>query len=490
MALNKLENEIFKLVDNNHIDINKVNELFKAGANPNALLEEKVEKNDDCTYYSTFFSECIFEAQSKSPDLFPLLKCFVENGLDVNKYGPSIIGDFCFIYKNSDIYEMTKYMLNHMDKDNCVNQALMGIGTEESYYNCCEHMDSESNELASIYEIIDAFANGKEFNDIYCWKRIIGQKVKSVKVSGNKSNIDGNVFICESENDGMKTLIECEKDSLYVIDSNMIFVNNSIGIDKYSEEYSRYLSDNLKGETIEKVEFEHTMFVSGPKTYSQGRIIIISFSNNKKLLYKYLRDDKQFALLFVDMTDKNILKEYTDVFVEKEFNVLDKRMSTVKPDMTGMFKIFHNCDVNSGARYLFSFVDYYDEKESNDYIKIDEESFEILRPYIDKYNPDFDQYDSLNPIKDRTYVKIQKDIISLIEDLENDNITEEYKACVSNSKWCFDGFSYEDDIYLHHRFDDIKPIIIRFLKAFIWYIGEYHCYAACLDDKLLNVVGY
>lgn len=490
MALNKLENEILKQVNKKNIDIVKVNELFKKGVNPNALSDDEVETYDTCTYYSTFFSECIFESQEKTPDLLPLLKCFVENGLDVKKYGPSIIGDFHFIYENSDLYEMTKYMLNNMDKGNCVDQALKGIGMEESYYNCCQHDDTASNELASIYEIIESFNKDKEFNNIYPYKRILGQKVKSISLSGNNSSIDDNIFICDSSNDGMRTLIECENDNLSVLDDDMIFVNNSAVIENKNKDFSKYLTDNLKGEIIENIEFEHTEFVSGPKSYSQGRIITISFSNNKKILYKYLYKEKQFALLYVDISNKKILNEYQDIFIEREYNVLDKSMSIVKPDMTAMFKIFHNCDVNSGARYSFSFTSSYSDELIDDYINIDEESFEILRPYINKYIPDFDQYDNLNPIKDRTYVKLQSEIISLIEDLENDNITEEYKKCAYNSKWCFDGFSYDDKTYLNYRFDDVKPTVIRFLKAFIWYIGEYHGYAYCNDDKLLNIGGY
>ena len=77
MALGELENKILKLVDEKIINIEKVKELFERGANPNAMEYDEPDKgfNDD-TYYSTFFSECIFEAQGKSPDLYDLLKVF------------------------------------------------------------------------------------------------------------------------------------------------------------------------------------------------------------------------------------------------------------------------------------------------------------------------------------------------------------------------------------------------------------------------------
>ena len=490
MSLNKLENDILNLVNRKNIDVRKVNELFKSGANPNALSNDEVETFNSCSYYSTFFSECIFESQENTPDLFPLLKCFIENGLDVNKYGPSIIGDFHFIHGNSDIYKMTKYMLNHMDKNNPVEQALDSIGTEESYYNCSLKNDFASNELASIYELIKAFSKGNEFNNIYSWKTIIGEKVKEINISGTNCIIDDNTFICSSLNSEMKTLIECESNKLYILDNDIAFVNNSALIDNKSKKFSKYLTDNLKGEVIENVCFEHTEFIDAPRSYIQDRNIIISFSNNKKILYKYLINEKQFAIMFVNTTDKNILLEYTDVFVENEYNILDKNMNIVIPDMTGKFKIFHNCDVNKGARYSFSFINYYNDKLIDDYINVDEESFEILRPYINKYIPDFDQYDNINPIKDCTYVKLQNEIISLIDDLEKDNTTKKYIECVYNSKMCLDGFSYDDKMYLEYRFKEIKPIIIKFLKAFVWYIGEYHGYTYCNDDKLLNISGY
>ena len=128
-------------MDEKIINIEKVKELFESGANPNAMEYDESDKSDkgfnDDTYYSTFFSECIFEAQGKSPDLYDLLKVFIEYGLDIEKYGSSIISDFHFIFENSDIYEMTKLMLNSAKNKIDVGEAQAGIGTEESYRNCC-----------------------------------------------------------------------------------------------------------------------------------------------------------------------------------------------------------------------------------------------------------------------------------------------------------------------------------------------------------------
>lgn len=152
MALGKLENKILDLVNNKIINIVEVEKLFEQGANPNALEDEKVDKGwDGDNYWSTFFSDCIFASQEKEPDLFPLLELFIKYGLDVNKYGPSIIGDFHFIRGNNDIYEMTKIMLDKMDRKTNIHEALSGIGVEAAHLNCCfDDMDVESNEFDTI----------------------------------------------------------------------------------------------------------------------------------------------------------------------------------------------------------------------------------------------------------------------------------------------------------------------------------------------------
>ena len=494
MMLGDLENKILQLAENRDFDLDKYEELFKQGANPNAICYDfdysDIEK-DGYKYYDTLFSACM-DFISGDFDFLPLLKCFYKNGLDLNLYGPSIISDIHYsVYsKLTDFYEMIKFILNHMDKGISLYGCLVEYDMEESYYNCCLYDDYNSNKLASFCKLLNYYCDGKDYNCIFPWEKIIGQKVKKVVVSGKNSRVEDNVFFSSFNYGDMSTLIQCEKDSLFVLDDYDVYVDNYICLDNSCEEFSVYLTNQLKDEIVENVEFEHIKIINGNKSISEGRNVIISFSNNKKIIYRYIRDDKEYALIYVDTTNKNILEQYKDVFVEKEFNVIDKKYKGVKPDYTCKFRIFHNCDTNFSCRYKFSFLTNMDDVLYDDFIIIDEESFEILRPYVCKYIPEFDQYDSFNPIKAKTFNKLKSELLALIEDLKEDNITDRYKQCAYNSMWCYGGFDYNKEEYISYRFNDFKYDVIDFLNAFLWYITEFQSFSSSLDDKILNISGY
>ena len=299
MALGVLENKILRLVDNKEIDISKVRELFEQGANPNALEYEDPDKGfDNVIYYSTFFSECIFEAQLKAPDLYELLKVFIEYGLDIEKYGASIIGDFHFIFENSDIYEMTKLMLNSIDKKINVESALANIGTEESYRNCCldemPDRDESSNELYGLYELLDAYKEGKSFNSFYRLNLKPNQKFIKLKLKGDFVEISSNKVSVKSEkgNCCMKSKIDMEKDTIIVEDNYGVYINNQ-DVDKYEEnEFTDKANQYFANERIIEIKFKHYEIEINPKSFAQGRVVTILFTNDKKLIYKEDKDNK------------------------------------------------------------------------------------------------------------------------------------------------------------------------------------------------------
>lgn len=293
MALGELENKILKLVDTKVIDIEKVRELFEKGANPNALEDDEPDKgfNNDI-YYSTFFSECIFEAQDKAPNLYELLKIFIEYGLDIEKYGASIIGDFHFIFKSSDIYEMTKLMLNNAKNKIDVEEALTSIGIEESFRNCSldemPDRDETSNDLFGLYALLEAYKNEKEYNGIFRLNLKPNQKFIDFKVSGNFAQINENKIAVKSEKEKccMISKIQVENDSLIIEDNYGVYINNN-DINEYVEnEFTRKAKQYFANEKITEIKFRHYEVETNPTSHAHGRVVTVIFTNDKKLVYE------------------------------------------------------------------------------------------------------------------------------------------------------------------------------------------------------------
>ena len=288
MALNRLENEIIELVNNKKIDVFKAEELFKAGANPNALEYDEPDRPfDDEFLWSTFFSECVYASQEKNPDLYPLLELFIKYGLDTNKYGPSIIGSFIFIGENNDIYEMTKLMLNNMDNKTDVDRALSQIGTEESFLGLFDDTYSESNDLFGLCELIEAFADNKPFNSFYRLPKKINEKFIKFNVSGDFVILNRNkVAVSESSEKPMISKIEMEKNDLIVIDNYGVYINNDDQNKFEDNVFTEYANYNFKDEKIIDLKFKHYEVELSPTSYLTVRVVIINFTNNKRLVYE------------------------------------------------------------------------------------------------------------------------------------------------------------------------------------------------------------
>ena len=299
MALGELENKILKLVDEKIINIEKVKELFESGADPNALKYDEPDKGfDNDPYYSTFFSECIFEAQGKAPNLYDLLKVCIEYGLDVEKYGASIISDFHFIFENSDIYEMTKLMLNSTKHKIDVGQALSGIGTEESYRNCCldemPDRDKSSNDLFGLYVLLEAYKNEKDYNGFFRLNLKPNQKFNSCKVNGDFVEINENKIAVKSEKEKccMTSKIQMENDTLIIEDNYGVYINNKDNNGYEDNEFTRKANQYFANEKIIEIKFKHYEVEINPTSHAQGRVVTILFTNDKKLVYEEDVDNK------------------------------------------------------------------------------------------------------------------------------------------------------------------------------------------------------
>lgn len=290
MALGKLENKILDLVDNKTINVVEVEKLLEQGANPNALEDDKVDKGwDGDDYWSTFFSECIFASQEKEPDLFPLLELFIKYGLDVNKYGPSIIGDFHFIRGNSDIYEMTKIMLDKMDRKTNINEAISGIGVESSYLNCSfDCMDAESNDLLGLCIMLEDFTKNKPYKSFYRLPKKINEEFKRINIKGDFVVLEKNKIAVDSKSarNYFITKIEMKNHDLIVEENCDVYINDEDDEEFTENIFTQYANEYFKGEKIVDLKFKHYEVELDPNTHAQGRVVTINFTNNKKLVYE------------------------------------------------------------------------------------------------------------------------------------------------------------------------------------------------------------
>lgn len=293
MALGKLENEILALMNSEIIDINKVEELFKNGADPNALEDDEPDLDfDNNIHWSTFFTSCIFSTLQNNPDFYPLLEVFIKYGLDVNKYGSSLIDDFHFISDRCDIYEMTKLVLNHVTDRTKIEPALSSIDTVESWLNCNidEICDAESNDFYGLYVLVESFLNNIPYNSFYRLPKQINEEFKNIYVNGNFVVIEKNKLSAKyNENkNALNTKIVLKNNTLIVKDYHSVYINND-DIHNYIEnEFTDYANSHFKNEKVIDIKFKHFEVELSPDLCAQGRMVTISFTNKKEL--KYMED--------------------------------------------------------------------------------------------------------------------------------------------------------------------------------------------------------
>ena len=91
---------------------------------------------------------------------------------------------------------MTKLMLNSAKNKIDVGEAQAGIGTEESYRNCCldemPDRDESSNDLFGLYVLLEAYKNGKDYNGFFRLNLKPNQKFNCFKIDGDFAEINEN----------------------------------------------------------------------------------------------------------------------------------------------------------------------------------------------------------------------------------------------------------------------------------------------------------
>lgn len=297
-TFNSEEKEIQDICASVNVDYERIDYLLKHGADANAVEIRRYENNteDDeelllmqCLLDGTQSQRFDEEESKTARDLdfgLKLIELFIDNGLDVDKYINQIFGEIQFTYDQKNFIDITKLLLNHLKDKSSLNLdvALKGIGIEESYNNCVEVDHRYANVLATIYEMIENYPDGKDPNKYFNCDHIAGQKIKDIQIYCKDMKIDmANKFIT----DEIEILIQCDKDRLDIL-NHYIFVNNneiSSEFEKIDEEnnFKTKINEYLKDETIEKIDFQNVEIWTQPKTRCNCTKIEILISNNKKL---------------------------------------------------------------------------------------------------------------------------------------------------------------------------------------------------------------
>ena len=216
-----------------------------------------------------------------------LLKIFIENGLNIDKYVNHLFENIQWTYDEKHYIEMTKMILNKLkDKRNLnLERSLSGIGTEESYNNICKVNHKYANELSTIYEMIEGYKNGKDVNKYFNYEKIIDQKIKNINIFCDNLKVDfSNKMIAEN----IDIFIECENDILTIQNKYIFIDNNKIRSNfKRTDKDNRFqaqLEKSIINQKIINIELLNEEICGKTKTIYNITKIVVTFKNNKKFI--------------------------------------------------------------------------------------------------------------------------------------------------------------------------------------------------------------
>lgn len=298
---NKEEIEIYNICCSESVDYDRIDYLLKNGADANAIeifkYDNQEKLNEELLLVQCWldgaFNRRIDEHGEKitgDPDFcIKLLKIFIKNGLDLERYVNQIFGAIQFTYDDKNFIDMTKIILSNIKNPNVIDleKALSGIATEESYNNCCNVNHRYANVLATIYEMIEKYTKGKDPNKYFICDKIIGQKINNISIFCKDLKIDFSNKLIADECD---IFLECEKDRLSILNKYIFVDNNDIDskFERIDEDnrFEKKINKYLKNEIIEDIQFYNEEIFSKPHVKNNLTRIEIKISNNKKISIK------------------------------------------------------------------------------------------------------------------------------------------------------------------------------------------------------------
>lgn len=293
MSYTEYENRIIELASEHPVNIDKIQECFDLGADPNAL-DSWSESDQD--YLDFLFTDCftLFDA----PDLYPLLRCFLKNGLDINRFAEMIISDIIYLADN-DRFRMIQLIFDSLSEKVSMQKALESVGDEASFYNCNPEFykgkktpEWESNDLDGLYEMIDAYEKGEAYDGFRKLPEVLNQKLLSISSSGDWISADTEKLVYQYKDNTVFMILEMERDTLIIKNGYAAFINNKHNLVKQKNEFTEYAAKSLTGAVVEKVSLHpYSINVSdrypddARNMFLNGRTVTVELSDGREIVF-------------------------------------------------------------------------------------------------------------------------------------------------------------------------------------------------------------
>ncbi len=281
----ELDKELFLACTGYEYDLDKIKELVLAGADTNQLNE----------YGDNIFDDVFLEALYRVRDDIRKLSEMVEKikqiipiminaGWDIKKFGIATMNQFVFSTYDHFTFELYKFMLQYDLTDNPKDYegVLESVGTEESFQRCCEENHELENLFYSIYKIVEAKMEGRNYHSIELYYDAIGLTIdKVIYFDGKNTTVTKQDFI------------EYNADIGFICGDKLLILRNGVNVlfmnDRFADQPQIDISaifDTCIGTRIESISFEHKTLIDGTTHYGQPTIIL-ELSNGKRIKFSH-----------------------------------------------------------------------------------------------------------------------------------------------------------------------------------------------------------
>ena len=289
MTQKELDEKLVLACDKATADLDEINELIIAGADTNQL--NKYGEN----IFEDVFLEVLYDIRDNGMSRRELLKnvekiketisLMIEYGFDIKRFGMAIMSKFMFSTYDVYTFDLYRYMLQFdiADDSKAYEDALEGVGTEESFQRCCEHNHDLENLFYAIYEMIDAKKEGRDYTSIEPYYDAVGMIIDKIVYFN-----DADTMVKQND------YTEYNADIGFICGDKLLVMRNGVNIlfmnDRIAEcpqiDISAVFGKDVIGRKIKAIYFDHRDVIKGTTHYGQPTIII-ELANGKKLKFTH-----------------------------------------------------------------------------------------------------------------------------------------------------------------------------------------------------------
>ncbi len=281
----ELDKELYLACTDYDHDLGKIKKLILAGADTNQTDRYGDSIFDDVFMYALHAvdddKQKLSETAERIKELIPIM---ISAGWNIKKFGVSVADQFTLSTYDRLTFDLFKFILQYdlTDDPKDYEEILEGVGTEESFQRCCEENHELENLFYSIYEIVEAKMEGRDYHSIELYYDAIGLTIDKVIY------FDGEDTTAKKAN-----FFEYNADIGFVCGNKLLILKKGVNIlfmnDRFDDQPQIDFSSTLQaciGTRIENISFEHKTVIDGTTHYGQPTIII-ELSNGKKMKFSH-----------------------------------------------------------------------------------------------------------------------------------------------------------------------------------------------------------